>query len=239
MDAPLARQFRFVRELEGELIILDDQHDVAHQLTREAASVWRACDGRRTPGEIADCTRIAPPRVDELLGQLDGLGLLTADALAISSSTRRTILRKAVLTGAVVAGVPAITSALVPGPEEAFASGSLTSSSSSSSNPPPGPEPLTSGSSSPTGGSGVTVTPGKGGSSRARVKGANSRRRRRASRTGAPGGRALGGGPTGRIAPGTLPFTGAELGQTVAAGAALVAAGTAGRAALRRSEPAE
>lgn len=42
-----------VREIDGELLVLDTRSDRIHQLNRTAAFVWRMCDEGATPQAIA------------------------------------------------------------------------------------------------------------------------------------------------------------------------------------------
>lgn len=42
-----------VREIDGELVILDRCRGVVHQLNETATLVWKGCDGERTVREIA------------------------------------------------------------------------------------------------------------------------------------------------------------------------------------------
>lgn len=42
-----------VEELDGETLVYDTDRDRAHCLNSTAARVWKLCNGRRTPGDIA------------------------------------------------------------------------------------------------------------------------------------------------------------------------------------------
>src|SRR5919206_3923636 len=42
-----------VEELDGEVLVYDIDRDRAHCLNSTAALVWKLCNGRRTPGDIA------------------------------------------------------------------------------------------------------------------------------------------------------------------------------------------
>lgn len=117
---PQARQFRLLREVDGELLVLDDEHHVAHRLNHEAASVWRACDGTSDLASIAAQSGLPARRVEQLLGQLDALALLEPRRQS-SLETRRVVLRRAVVLGVGIGvGLPAISSVLVPTAAEAF-----------------------------------------------------------------------------------------------------------------------
>jgi hypothetical protein len=237
MGKPEAKTFAVVREFGDELVIVDEHHDVAHRLDAEAAGVWRACDGARSTTAIAAATGVSESRTTEIVAEL-----AARDLVAAGGDTRRTMLRKAVLTGAAVGGAVGIASVLLPTPQQAFASGpdsdSTTGSSTTtnvqgsadSSNPSTSP--------SSTGGEPTVVAQGGSpgnvpteGSVRGagpRVVGAGN------SLTVAGGG---GGGATGSAPLKELPFTGSNVARTVAVGAAMAAAGAAGHVALKRTEP--
>ncbi|MFL5845387.1 MAG: hypothetical protein ACJ762_11885, partial [Solirubrobacteraceae bacterium] len=116
MEQPNSRAFELVRELDGELIIVDPRHDVAHRLAPDAAAVWRACDGTRSPAALAGCTGLSADTVSAALADLRELDLLDDGA----SQTRRTVLRRVLVGGAVVTGIPLITSVALPTAAQAF-----------------------------------------------------------------------------------------------------------------------
>lgn len=117
---PQAREFRHVRELDGELVIVDDVLDVAHRLRPDAARIWRACDGAADPAAIARTAGVPQPTADAALAELCRLGLLEAPA-ARALDTRRSMLRKAVLAGAGASvGLSLVSSVLLPTPAQAF-----------------------------------------------------------------------------------------------------------------------
>src|SRR3954452_10237592 len=70
MGSPTARQFRYTRELGGEVVVFDDGERIAHHLTAEAAAVWRACDGRSDAVAIAARTQVDAARVEALVDEL-------------------------------------------------------------------------------------------------------------------------------------------------------------------------
>jgi hypothetical protein len=122
MQLPRSREFRHVRELDGELVIVDEVLDVAHRLRPEAARVWRACDGASDAAAIADTAQVPRPTADAALVELDRLGLLEAPG-AGALDTRRSMLRKAAVAGAgVSAGLTLVSSVLLPTPAQAFES---------------------------------------------------------------------------------------------------------------------
>jgi methyltransferase-like protein len=42
------------RLVEGELVVLDREHDLIHQFNKTATFIWQHCDGQRSPAEIAN-----------------------------------------------------------------------------------------------------------------------------------------------------------------------------------------
>jgi hypothetical protein len=244
MDAPRAKQFTLIRELHGEIVVVDQEHDLAHRLTDDAVAVWRACDGVAELQQLAETTGLPESRVAAVVDRLRTLGLLDEPSSS-SLQTRRSVLRAAVLVGA---GLPVVTSIVLPTPAQAFDSQSSptptstptstpaqTQFSSASSQAPAGSTPVAK---TPTGLTkppvakhhptpkhathpGSTTTP-------AQVLGAGDTRS--AARRTAPL-------TTRRLRRGTLPFTGSRLVQSAAAGLGLLASGVATRVALRRRQP--
>ena len=234
MRGPTGREFELVREMDGELIIVDRRHDMAHRLTHEAAAVWRACDGTRDAALLAAHVGITVSRAEALLGELRALDLLDEP----EGQTRRSMLRRAVIGGAVVAGGTAVSSVLVPSAEQAFTSMTPTENGGgttqptyqgSSDNPTTGsslPGTSAPGTRSPGGSS--PVTPTVHGQTRTgggtTVAGAGRRT--------SPTGRGVTGVRGTRSLPaGSLPFTGFDIARTAFLGGGALAAG----AALRRA----
>ena len=115
-----------IHELPDELLVYDKVRDLAHCLNQTAALVWRACDGQRTPEEIArNVTRQLAVAVPEdvvllALAQLEKIHLLEQRETiptSFAGMSRRQIARSLSLTAA--AALPLITSILVPAPAQA------------------------------------------------------------------------------------------------------------------------
>lgn len=120
MGNPQARRFEHLRELDGELVVVDESNHVAHRLTGAAASIWRACDGATDRAGLAAAAGVDEATAAATLEHLQTLGLLEDDA-PIPLDTRRSMLRKAVLTGAAVgAGGALVSSVFLPTPAQAF-----------------------------------------------------------------------------------------------------------------------
>jgi hypothetical protein len=117
------REFPLARAIGDELVVLDERSRIAHRLGADATAVWRCCDGRLGPPEIAAATAIAPDRVGELLDQLAERDLVACEE-ATPGQTRRAMLGRMVGTGVGLSvGIPAITSIMLLTPAEAYASG--------------------------------------------------------------------------------------------------------------------
>jgi hypothetical protein len=115
-----------IHELPDELLVYDKVSDLAHCLNQTAACVWRACDGQRTPEEIARklTTQLAVAVPEDVvllaLVQLEEIHLLerreTVPA-SFAGMSRRQMARSLGLTAAVA--LPLITSIVVPTPAQA------------------------------------------------------------------------------------------------------------------------
>ena len=115
-----------IHELPDELLIYDKVRDLAHCLNQTATFVWRACDGQRTPAEIARklTTQLAVAVPEDVvllaLAQLDEIHLLEQRETiptSFAGMSRRQMARSLGLTVAVA--LPLITSILVPAPAQA------------------------------------------------------------------------------------------------------------------------
>lgn len=107
-----------VQEMPEEVLVYDlDRHE-AHCLNSAAVGVWRACDGERTPVEIArHLTRETGTPVDEhtvlfALGQLSKYNLLVEKVAVPAGISRRDFLRRAGIAAAVT--VPLVISIATP-----------------------------------------------------------------------------------------------------------------------------
>jgi hypothetical protein len=124
---PLARkQDLLVRELPNEVLVYDRERDRAHCLNETAAFVWKRCDGRNTPQDIARLLskKVSSP-VDEniiwlALDQLADNNLLKRQAVgspSLAGINRRQMVRGLGL--AAVVAVPLVTSIVAPTAAEA------------------------------------------------------------------------------------------------------------------------
>jgi hypothetical protein len=112
-----------IHELPDEVLIYDRVTDQAHCLNHTAALVWRACNGRRTPTEIArKLTTQVDAAVSEDLVVLALVSLQKLNLLERTSSSpfsrlsRRQIIRT---LGTVAIALPVITTIMVPSPAQA------------------------------------------------------------------------------------------------------------------------
>jgi phospholipase C len=124
-NGPLARSEGLIREeLDGQLLLYDCESSVAHALDHQATAVWRACDGETDVADIAVRCEMSQETVSLTLARLDELGLLAFNPDEQSGETRRSALRKMTLAGAgLSAGIPVISSLLVPTAASAMSGG--------------------------------------------------------------------------------------------------------------------
>ena len=113
-----------IHELPDEVLVYDKVRDQAHCLNQTAALVWRACDGKLAPREIASkLTKQLAVAVPEdvvllALAQLKEIHLLEQRGpTSFAGLSRRQMTRSLGLTAAVA--LPVITSILVPTPARA------------------------------------------------------------------------------------------------------------------------
>jgi Coenzyme PQQ synthesis protein D (PqqD) len=99
-----------VERLEDGLVIFDTETDQAHSLNATAAAVLTAADGTRTVPEIAEAAGLEETAALAALQQLGGRGLLDGP-MPVS---RRSMLRRTALVGAVIAAVPVIETVVIP-----------------------------------------------------------------------------------------------------------------------------
>jgi hypothetical protein len=115
MAAPLARTDGLVVEDFGdEVLIYDQTTDHAHCLTREAAMVWRVCDGRTSAPALANALDLSNDKIAYAVEQLDAAGLL--EAAPASGMTRREATVRMAKVGGAAAAAPLIFSIMAPTP---------------------------------------------------------------------------------------------------------------------------
>jgi hypothetical protein len=109
-----------VEDLGGELLVYDADSCQAHSLDARASAIWRACDGTRSAGAIAEFTGVSEDEVWLTLTRLEALDLLSRPAAEAPSQTRRTLLRRGLTAGAVGAlAAPIIKTIVAPAPADA------------------------------------------------------------------------------------------------------------------------
>ena len=124
---PRARTDRILVETLGdEVLVFDERNDKCHVLNRAAAAVWRRCDGRAGPAELAAAAAEVSglPVRGEIaalaLEQLGAAGLLEAPVSPPGPGlSRRTLIRKLGLAAGLAAVLPAVESIVAPQPAEA------------------------------------------------------------------------------------------------------------------------
>jgi len=113
-----------IHDLPDEVLVYDRERDLAHCLNQTAALVWRACDGKLTPLEIARklTAELDTPISEEVvllaLAQLEKFRLL--ERSKINSSKYPAISRRQMVrTLGVAVALPVITSIVAPTPAQA------------------------------------------------------------------------------------------------------------------------
>lgn len=105
---PKARENDLVVEtFEREVLVYDTRTHRAHSLSALAAQVWRACDGTRSPQEIASSLGLSQDEVAGGLARLDEANLFEP---RLFKPSRRKFLRKVATT----AGLLVIASITAP-----------------------------------------------------------------------------------------------------------------------------
>jgi hypothetical protein len=95
-------------------LVYDKRNDQAHCLTREAAMVWRVCDGRTLPQELAAALDFELAAVERAIEELAECELFeTGPSVGL---TRREATLRMAKVGGVVATAPMIYSILAPTP---------------------------------------------------------------------------------------------------------------------------
>lgn len=115
---PFARSAELVVEpVDDELLVFGSERQVAHSLNQVAAAVWRACDGSRSVGEIAQSCGLEREAVELALVELANIDLLVGEPPAATSVSRRQLLRRATVVGAAAGfALPVIRSITAPTP---------------------------------------------------------------------------------------------------------------------------
>jgi hypothetical protein len=113
VTCPRARvQELVVEDVGEEVLIYDQQSDQAHCLSRDAAMVWRVCDGATSSVEVAAALGLDPKVVALAIEEMDDRGLLDS---APGVTRRQATIRMAKVGGAAVAA-PLIYSIFAPAP---------------------------------------------------------------------------------------------------------------------------
>jgi hypothetical protein len=134
---PLARTEGLLTEdVDDELLVYDETHEVACRLNTSAALVWRHCDGKRT---VADLVAVLADELGEVADEdmvmvaLDNLvehdliesGYERRD-LDSARYSRRHFIRRVGAAGVGAISVPIVYSMLVPAPSAAASGGGYT-----------------------------------------------------------------------------------------------------------------
>lgn len=121
-----------VQEIGSELIIYDQECHRAHRLNPSAALVWNNCNGQTSIVELSKLlqSRFGLPPDEEVawlaLDRLEKANLLQVPVEAATGLSRRKLLRKLGLVGALSLVLPTVTSMVVPTPALAIGYSSVT-----------------------------------------------------------------------------------------------------------------
>jgi hypothetical protein len=160
------RQQLIVQELPDELLVYDNDRYQAHCLNRLAASIWKHCDGRTTPAEIARRVTAATdsPVTEEMvwhaLYQLSEFHLLEeseAHMVAAAPISRRELMMR---LGNVAVALPLVSTILAPAAAQTGSTGLTSGTGATGATGPTGATGSTGG----TGATGATGPTGATGS---------------------------------------------------------------------------
>jgi hypothetical protein len=116
-----------VQQLGDESLVFDRETDIAHCLSADAASVWRACDGTRDLDALATATGASQELVIGALSELAEKNLLVHEAAPASGNSysinRREALTRMAKMGAGAAAIPLIYSVTAATPAMAASVG--------------------------------------------------------------------------------------------------------------------
>lgn len=119
-----------VKELPDELLVYDTERHRAHCLNPTAALVWKHCDGGKSVEQIAELLRaeLDVPHAEKLvwsalhrLGKARLLREPMSPPPEVARCSRRELVRRLGLVGALAVLVPVVTSIVAPTPAEAAA----------------------------------------------------------------------------------------------------------------------
>jgi hypothetical protein len=99
-----------IEEVEGEVLIYDENTKIAHCLGTEAVAVWRACDGQTTIDALTDDTGLEADTATRALAELYSRGLLEDEDSGYAALTRRDLGLKVAKLSAAAAAAPLIVS---------------------------------------------------------------------------------------------------------------------------------
>jgi hypothetical protein len=120
---PRARKDCLSRKLDDELLIYDPQRHEGHCLNSTAAAVWKLCDGKNSPSQIAGivsrqlAARVDEPIVQLALERLADVHLLVEPVMPVELPSRRAAIRRIGIAAAVA--LPLIVSIVAPTPAHA------------------------------------------------------------------------------------------------------------------------
>ena len=114
-----------LEEAEDELLVYDQERDKCHCLNRTAAIVFRHCDGETTLGQMVVLLEkdldilVNEDMVELALDRLEKARLLETELEGGPRYTRRQVMQKMALGGALAALLPVVTTIVAPTPASA------------------------------------------------------------------------------------------------------------------------
>lgn len=127
MHPSARRTGTITQDVDGDLVVYDTVHHVAHRLTASAARVWEHCDGGTSVAEIAHRIGTAAEPVDEATVQAALHALREANLLIDGETpqalTRRTAVRRMAQVAGSALSVPLVISIAAPTPADALSGG--------------------------------------------------------------------------------------------------------------------
>jgi hypothetical protein len=120
---PKARLDCLSRQFEDEILLFDPIRQEGHCLNSTAAAVWRLCDGKSNPSQIAEAlsrqlsVRVNRQVVDLALEQLAHAHVLEGPEASAKEYSRRAAIRRIGIAAAIA--LPLVTSIVAPMPAHA------------------------------------------------------------------------------------------------------------------------
>jgi hypothetical protein len=103
-----------VERIGDELVIYDEDGQVAHACVPTVAAIWESCDGSRTVAQLAARCGVEPALAQQAVDELWACGLLDDAPASAEGISRREASRRLLGAGAAALGGSLILSAAIP-----------------------------------------------------------------------------------------------------------------------------